>query len=130
MVSSFELQIPSSIEINDIFDIRWAPTTKSTSTAATTTNGENIGSFENLPDLTIRTAKNVHIVKLNSSDSETSASATEDSNSEKSLLIVSEIFCHDGHKSDVLNSVSHHDFRTLFFSSDLKNNLHAWSYNV
>jgi len=119
ILSRIELQIPSSIEDDSICDIKWAPTT--------TTTGENAGSLENLPDLMIRTSKNVHILNLNSSDSD--KSATNDSESEKSVLDVSETFCHDGHKSDVLNSVSHPDFRTLFFSSDIRNNLHAWSYN-
>lgn len=46
----------------------------------------------------------------------------------KDSFEILELFCHDGHKSDVLDSGPHPEIENLFLSSDVKNNLHAWSF--
>ena len=107
--SRHELEIPEHVIDETINRIQWIQLQDESKT-------------ENIPNLMVVTVKKVYIFKLH----------YENENSENSDKIVrmSEIFCHDGHKSDILNSIFHQTISNLFFSSDNKNNLHAWSFDL
>ena len=107
--SRHELEIPEHVNDEQIGGIQWIQLTDGSKT-------------ESVPNFMIVTVKKVYIFKLH----------FENENSENSDKIVrmSEIFCHDGHKSDILNSIFHQTISNLFFSSDNKNNLHAWSFDL
>ena len=107
--SRHELEIPEHVIDETINRIQWIQLQDESKT-------------ENIPNLMVVTVKKVYIFKLH----------YENENSENSDKIVrmSEIFCHDGHKSDILNSIFHQTISNLLFSSDDKNNLHAWSFNL
>ena len=107
--SRHELEIPEHVNDEQIGSIQWIQVQDESKT-------------EDLPNLMIVTVKKVYIFKLH----------PENENSENSdkIVRISEIFCHDGHKSDILNSIFHQTISNLFFSSDNKNNLHAWSFDL
>ena len=74
--------------------------------------GSEPGTASDPPKLMVVAGAKISILKVQSSEDKK----------------VSEIFCHDGHRAEVLAAVFHPGFRDLFFSSDSKNNLHAWSF--
>ena len=74
--------------------------------------GNGTGTSSDPPNLMVVTGTKIHVLIIGSSEDKK----------------VSEIFCHDGHRAEILESVFHPGFRNLFFSSDSKNSLHAWSF--
>jgi hypothetical protein len=91
------------------------------------------GKPEMAPKLVAVTSSKIFVLKLTPKpdnelgDESGDVSATPDSRSPANS---SALFCHDGHKSAVLKSVPHPEFGNLFFSSDARNNLHAWSFKA
>ena len=89
----------SSLEASgDILNVQWGTTT-TTATAETSTDSNkteensNFQSFENLPDLVITTSKKVHVLKVPIPESQNL-----ESERGKSLLKLTELFGHDGHR--------------------------------
>ena len=117
-VKTFDLEKPSCLDDVDITKIEWTKTNEDESS-------------ENIPNLMIETTRNVFIFKISFSrnfESEKDFSSKFESEKDFSVSI-SEQFCHDGHRSDISQSISNLTFRNLFFSADVKNNLHAWAFN-
>jgi hypothetical protein len=109
-VKTFDLEKPSCLDDVDIIKMEW-------------TQMKEEKSSGHLPDLVIATTKKIFVFKMSFSMKNENNIESEDCS-----ISISELFCHDGHRSDVSQSISNQHFRNLFFSSDVTNNLHAWAF--